>query len=384
MPMNIRIDAHLALPIFASITLSSLMAVLSGCGESVPISAASNTDPTPLQTTQVFSESGAQVGQFIYPRGMDVYLDAGKPRAVIVDKTARIQMLDLETGKVLGVIHTPRWNNGKPTGLSVSNSLLDPTKLAVYVADTHEHRVLMYELPLPMVDVPVPTEPDWSIGTFGTEPGEFVYPTDIAIETDAVGVVTDLYISEYGGNDRISRFSIDHTTNPPIANYKFQLGVAGQEMDASDHPLALSRPQSIELWTSPTGQREIIVTDASHHRVGRITTEGELVAWYGDPLDLSEDAYRFPYGITILDDGTAIITEFGANQLRCINLATGETLWRYGIGGRSIGQIVQPWDTGVIGDQLIVLDSGNNRLQLCTLPKGVSSIGQEIGSGGHQ
>ncbi len=377
MPMDIRIAKHLASPIVTTMTLLMLLAVGPGCGETAPVS----TEATPLQTTEVYAESGSQLGQFIYPRGMDVYLDAGEPRAAIVDKTARIQVIDLKTGEVLGAVHTPRWDNGKPTGISVSNSLLDPTKIAVYVADTHEHRVLMYELPLPKVGVPVPTEPDWSIGSFGTEPGQFIYPTDIAIDTDEHGVVTQIYISEYGGNDRISRFSIDHTTEPPVANYDFQLGVAGEEVDASDHPLALSRPQSIELWTTPQGQREILVTDASHHRVGRITTEGELVAWFGDPMDQSEDAYRFPYGITILDDGTALITEFGANQFRCIDLATGETLWRYGIGGRSRGELVQPWDTGVIGDQLIVLDSGNNRLQLCTLPKGVSSIGQEIGSG---
>ncbi|MGV6813426.1 MAG: hypothetical protein ACWA5W_00290 [Phycisphaerales bacterium] len=394
MSVNIRMDEQLVSakpgsprPAALAATYAMVMMVgghfLVGCGEASSVS----NEPQTLKTTQVWGESGTQVGQFIYPRGMDVYLDHDQPRAVIVDKTARIQEFDLMTGEVLGSLHTPKWDRGKPTGLSVSNSILHPDKLAVYVADTHEHRVLMYELPLPDVEVPVPTEPDWQTGSFGEEPGEFIYPTDVAIETNDQGVVTDLYVSEYGGNDRISRFTINypadlaHPSDPssaqPKAEYQYQIGVVGQEVDASDDPLALSRPQSIELWTSPAGVRQLIVTDASHHRVGRITTAGELVAWYGDPLDESDDAYRFPYGITVLDDGSALITEFGANRVRCLDLATGETLWRYGIGGRSVGEIVQPWDAGVLGDQLIVLDSGNNRLQVCQLPAGVRSIGHE-------
>ena len=94
-------------------------------------------------------------------------------------------------------------------------------------------------------------------------------------------------------------------------------------------------------------------------------------------MDTSDEAYRFPYGLTILDDGTALITEFGGNRIRCIDLESGQTLWRYGIGGRSIGELAQPWASGVIGDQLVILDSGNSRVQICTLPEGVPTIGDE-------
>lgn len=354
--------------------------VLCGCAnnqsEDQPDNTAANTTPT-LDTIQTLGESGSQLGQFLYPRGMDIYTIDNHPFAAIVDKTARIQTMDLATGNITGAIHTPRWDRGKPTGLTVSVSVLDPDQLALYVADTHEHRVLMYHLPLPYAQIPEPTEPDFMFGSFGHEPGQFVYPTDIAIETDDHGAVDLIYVSEYGGNDRISRFKIDHTTSPPTLNFEHQLGTPSEEVDASDGPVALSRPQSIELWTNPQGQREILLTDASHHRVGRISTNGDLIAWYGDPLDTTDDAYRFPYGLTALDDGTAIITEFGGNRVRCIDIESGTTLWRYGSGGRSIGQLAQPWATGVIEDQLVILDSMNSRLQICKLPKGVKSIGNE-------
>jgi hypothetical protein len=335
---------------------------LSGCAEEKERTGA-------LSTTRVLGEAGKQNGQFVYPRGMDIFQYNDAPHAILVDKTARLQLMNLETGVVVGAIHTPRWDRGKPTGLTAAPSLLDASKLAIYVADTHEFRVLMYELPLPATDDPQPTEPDFMFGSFGEEPGQFIYPTDIAVETDEHNTVTELYVSEYGGNDRINRFRIDRATTPPSVVWQSQIGIVGEEVDASDHPLAMSRPQSIELWTNPTTeQREIVVTSASHHRIGRITTEGELIAWYGHPLDTSDQSYNFPYGLTILEDHTALIAEFGGNRVTCIDLESGEQLFRYGETGRSVGQLAQPWAVGLAGDQLVILDSGNSRLQFCEPP----------------
>jgi len=352
--------------------LCALPCLLLSCGS------ASDTENNELRTTRVLGETGTFNLQFSYPRGMDIFQFNNSPHAIIVDKTARLQMMNLDSGDVIGAIHTPRWDRGKPTGLTVATSLLDASKLAVYVADTHEFRVLMYELPLTDTDDPQPTEPDFQFGTFGEEPGQFIYPTDTAIETNDAGIVTEIFVSEYGGNDRINRFSVDHTTSPPTLTWIAQIGVPGEEVDGSDHPLALARPQSIELWTNPsTNQREIVFTSASHHRIGRVTTDGELLAWYGDPLDTSDDAYRFPYGLTILDDATALISEFGANRITRIDLESGEALFRYGVTGRSVGQLAQPWAVGIAGDQLVILDSGNNRLQFCDPPRRSTPLAPE-------
>ncbi|MAO23052.1 MAG: hypothetical protein CMJ25_20055 [Phycisphaerae bacterium] len=323
-----------------------------------------------LDTKRVLGESGTQNAQFVYPRGMDIFEYKGTPHAIIVDKTARLQLINLESESVVGVIHTPRWDRGKPTGLTVAPSLLDATKLAIYVADTHEFRVLVYELPLPFTTDPQPTKPDYQFGSYGEEPGQFIYPTDVAVETDGTQIVTELFVSEYGGNDRINRFRVDRSTIPPTMVWESQIGIPGEEVDASDGPLALARPQSIELWTNPsTNQREIILSDASHHRIGRVTTDGQLITWYGDPLDTSDDAFRFPYGITILEDNTALIAEFGGNRITNIDIESGEVLFRYGVTGRSVGQLAQPWAVGVAGDQLVILDSGNSRLQFCKPPR---------------
>jgi len=357
-----------------ALTLSGPLLVLTSCGED----ANAHLPVGMLNTQLVYGESGTQLGQFVYPRGMDVFEVDGHPRAAIVDKTARIQIMDLETGDILGAVHTPRWDRGKPTGITVAPSAINSNNRAVYVADTHEHRVLMYELPLPAMQVPVPTEPDLVFGSFGEEPGQFVYPTDVEVQTDGSGVVSHLYVSEYGGNDRINRFRVDRSGDSIAVLYDYQIGTVSEEIDGSDGPLALSRPQSIALWTNSAGTQELIVTDASHHRIGRVSLGGELIAWIGEPMDTSDEAFRFPYGITLLDDGSMLIAEFGGNRIRCVDIESGETLWRYGVAGRSIGQVAQPWDCGVIGDQLVVLDSGNNRVQICELPEGVSKIGHEF------
>ena len=369
MLMDARFSRHLG----AALPLAIVLTTLVGCQDNQQAQLPQGT----LKTTQVFAESGTQLGQFVYPRAMDVFTQSGGTYAAIVDKTARIQIMDLTTGDIIGAIHTPKWDRGKPTGVTVDTSILNASKLAVYIADTHEHRVLMYQLPLPDVQVPVPTQPDLMFGSFGEEPTQFIYPTDVAIETDQSGAVTHLYVSEYGGNDRISRFKIDRTSETIEFVFDYQIGVAGEEVDASDFPNALSRPQSIALWNNPAGDQEIIIADSSHHRVGRFTTQGDVIAWFGDPMDTSDNAFRFPYGITILDDHTMLIAEFGGNRIRCINIESGETLWRYGLAGRSIGQLAQPWASGIIGDQLVILDSGNSRLQVCDLPIGISKIGQE-------
>ena len=347
----------------AATSLCAICATLTGCEPAV------QSQSTTLDTTRVIGESGTHNTQFVYPRGMDIFQYNNAPHAVIVDKTARIQMMNLETGEAVGVIHTPRWDRGMPTGLTVAPSLLDPSKLAVYVADTHEFRVLMYHLPLTATTDPQPTEPDFQFGSFGEGPAQFIYPTDIAVETDETGTVTELFVSEYGGNDRINRFRVDRTTTPPTPVWESQIGIPGKEIDASDHPLAHARPQSIELWTNPdTNQREIVFTSAGHHRIGRVTKDAQLIAWYGDPLDTSDDAFKFPYGLTILDDHTALIAEFGANRITRIDLRTGEMLFRYGGPGRRVGLLAQPWSVGVVGEQLVILDSGNNRLQFCNPP----------------
>jgi DNA-binding beta-propeller fold protein YncE len=85
--------------------------------------------------------------------------------------------------------HMPDSRNGNPEGVCV---LRDGR---IVVGDTHYHRVVVFD-------------PDGqTFKTFGKEgqgPGEFIYP--VAVTKDAQ---ENLYVAEYGSNDRMQKFTSD-------------------------------------------------------------------------------------------------------------------------------------------------------------------------------
>ena len=91
----------------------------------------------------------------------------------------------------------PEIQAGKPTGIGIAPDG------KVYLADTHYARVLVYS---------ADGEELKRFGTSGEGPGQFLMPTDVAIDADG-----SLYVSEYGGNDRVSKFS-------PSGEYLFSFG----------------------------------------------------------------------------------------------------------------------------------------------------------------
>lgn len=353
----IQIDSRWVVPV---VGVSALL--ISGCGEQGATDAEGR-----LMNPVVVGETGTHPGQFMYPRAMDVYRDNdGGSIAVIIDKTARMQAIDLSAdgdagesfGQMVGMAMMPELSNGMPTGVTVGVSVFDPDQLAAYVADTHEHRVLVYALPLVEGAGPM-----LSFGVFGDGEGEFVYPTDVIVRVGEDGAVEELLISEYGGNDRITRYRVERDDDDVRLVWGGQIGTPSETVDGSDGEVALSRPQSMGVWERASGD-ELVVVDSSHHRVGRLTMEGELIAWYERERDSGFAPMQFPYGVTVLDDGSALISEFGGNVVRRMDLESGMTIEMFGVGGRGDGELATPWTSDVIDGKLVILDSGNNRIQM--------------------
>lgn len=328
-----------------------------GCGES-------GTSSGLLPVARVIGETGTQPGQFRYPRGLDTGEVGGRRVLVVVDKTARIQLLDEATGEAIGTLRTPRSDMGMPTGLTVAPDPIDPAQEAVWVADTHEHRVIVYRLPFDHASAP--TEPDLAFGEYGDGPGQFIYPTDVAVRTDDQGRVDRVFVSEYGGNDRISVFHVDRSGPAPAFVFERQIGVSGVAMDASeDDPAGFARPQSIAFRRNG---RELVVTNSGRHHVVRFDVEtGAVIASTDGALDERDrpvEPMRFPYGLTMIDDDHAVVSEFGASTVRVLDVETGRTVRTLGVPGRHEGQLATPWAAQVVGDELIILDSGNDRVQV--------------------
>ncbi|NNM26983.1 MAG: hypothetical protein HKO59_13525 [Phycisphaerales bacterium] len=276
----------------------------------------------PLPVDLVFGSNGTALGQFSYPRCIDV--DRERGRVYVVDKTARVQRYGLD-GTPQIQWQMPAREQGKPTGVSVAPDG------RVFVADTHYYRIIAYT---------ADGEEVLRFGSYGKGPGEFIYPTDIAF-----GPEGRLYVAEYGGHDRIQVFAPDGT-------YEFEFGSLG------NGPGEFSRPQSIEF---DPGGTELFITDACNHRILVTDPRGRPLRQIGAPGNgLGE--LHYPYGLTFLSDGTVLVAEFGNNRLQRFD-PDGTPRGLYGTVGASAGALRYPWGVSSVGGSVYVLDSGNNRVQ---------------------
>ena len=276
----------------------------------------------------VFGRTGMGPGEFSYPRAAVASPDGD---LYVVDKTGRIQCFRSD-GRFSHQWRMPDTAAGKPTGLGGGPSDLSATAWVLYAPDTHYGRVLLFE-------------PDGThlgeFGSFGTGPGQFRLPTDVAIDRNGF-----IYVSEYGGNDRISRFS-------PRREYQFSFGGP----DAGE--AALMRPQS--LLAAPDGT--IWVADAGHHRICHFGPDGTFLGSFGR-LGRAAGELKFPYNIERLSDGTLAVCEYGNNRIQRFDTA-GRSLGTWGGAGRRPGELAYPWALAVgDGDRLFIIDSGNNRVQV--------------------
>ncbi len=327
---------------------------LTGCLESPP-------DPAvAISADRSFGEPGTSPGQFAYPRVMESVRQQGQPHLFVIDKAARIQWFEGDADRPRTLWKTPHFERGRPTGLAVHFNPDDPAALPVlYIADTHESRILIQQPPAAMGQEPTTIA---SIGTYGYEPGQFIYPCDIELLLDDAGRIERFYVSEYGGHDRVSVFDKDW-------NFLFSFGEHGNAWEQQGTGLVFNRPQSLLI---DRDRRELWIADAINHRVGRFTLEGELLGWLGEGgPSKAPGRFEFPYSLAMLDGGGLLVGEYGNSRVQLLDPATGERLALFGSPGRGPSELLNPWDIATDDGRLLVLDSGNARVSEFALPTGV-------------
>lgn len=302
------------------VLLLALIPVIPACSQ-----VAQETDEQRRVPAEVLvGAPGRGPGLFSTPRA--IALDAERGRFYVIDKTARVQGFSLD-GTFESEWSMPESENGKPVGISVAPDG------RVFVPDTHYNRVLVFDSDGTEL---------MRFGSFGTGPGEFVYPTDIAF-----GEAGLIYVAEYGTNDRIQVFDAS-------GSYLFGFGGIG----SGDGEF--NRPQSIEF--SHDGE-ELYVADACNHRIVIFDRKGRWLRSIGSPGS-GEGELFYPYGITVLPDGTLLVSEFGGDRIQRLDSRTGESLGTWGGAGFERGLLRSPWGVASDGQRIYVLDSGNARVQI--------------------
>jgi ABC-type Fe3+ transport system permease subunit/DNA-binding beta-propeller fold protein YncE len=306
-----RIHRHITLVMFCIMTLA-----LTGCNRK------HNYTEEP-KVIDAFGQTGRGAGEFIYPRAIDIASDGS---LFIVDKTGRIQRLTAD-GDFLSEFQMPLIEVGKPTGLSFApNGNL-------YVADTHYHRIVIFSAEGKIVG---------QFGRFGQDGGCFIYPTDVAFSGDG-----RIFISEYGGNDRISVFS-------KKGDFLYCFGTPG------NGPGQLSRPSALCVDRS---RKHLYVADACNHRIGIYNFEGKLLKYIGS-LGREPGWLRYPYDLALLPDGCIAVCEYGNNRLQLFS-PDGQSLGVYGHPGHQLGELAYPWGLAVDSKgRVFIVDAGNNRIQV--------------------
>ncbi len=216
----------------------------------------------------------------------------------------------------------PDNKNGNPEGVCV---LRDGR---VVVGDTHYHRVVIFS-------------PDGqSFTTFGKEgtgDGEFIYP--VAVAKDAQD---NLYIAEYGSNDRVQKFTSD-------GKFLLSFGSFGTR------PGQFQRPSGL-VWRDG----KIYAADAFNNRIQIFSDDGKFLKI----LDSTNEplALQLPYDLKLGPDDKLYAVEYGAGRVTRFDL-DGRLLGRFGTNGTGAGQFATPWGIAVDAQKRIyVADTGNRRV----------------------
>jgi len=253
------------------------------------------------------------------------------PRSLAIGRDDEVVALDT-AGRVIVFSSTGvpkrQWHMldvkiGKPEGILV---LRDGR---VVVCDTHYHRIVWFD-----------AEGNWlkNIGRKGERDGEFFYPVGIC-KDDA----ENLYICEYGGNDRVQKFTRE-------GEWRASFGTFGTG------PGQFQRPSGL-AWLAG----KIYVTDSVNNRVLVFTDAGKYVGVLGEPGEAPLDL-NLPYDIATASDGALYIIEYGGGRLTKTS-PDGKRLGRYGRSGSGEGEFATPWGLTVDSQRRIrIADTKNRRI----------------------
>lgn len=217
------------------------------------------------------------------------------------------KMLDVQFGKPEGIV----WLNDD----------------RIVVCDTHYRRLVWFDQQGAVLK---------TAGKHGRGRGEFIYPVGVCKDA-----AENLYVCEYGGNDRVQVFTRE-------GEWLREFGSPGTGAAQFQRPSGL-------VWH----EGRVFVADAVNNRVLVFRDTGEFLGPLGGA---SPPDFNLPYDITLAPDGSLYVIEYGAGRLTRLS-TDGRILGRHGCTGRGEGEFATPW--GLAADsqmRVIVADTLNRRI----------------------
>ena len=288
---------------FCLLPLSLLL--LLGCGgDEAP------TLPVTASRSWVMPPDGPKVPA---PRGIRAAPDG---EVFVLDTSGRV-LAYASDGSFLRHWSMPETSVGHPENLRV---LADGS---VAVPDTHYHRIIIFSREGEILQ---------NFGTQGRGPGEFIYPVSLAESANG-----DLFICEYGSNDRVQRFTREGEYISSFGSFGTGLG-------------QFQRPSGI-IWREGL----LYVADAVNNRIQVFREDGGFLHVFGDVK------LQLPYDLDYDGIGAFYAIEWGAGRVTKLDLE-GRLLGRFGKPGSGTRDLRTPWGISWHDGRVLVADTGNRRI----------------------
>ncbi len=273
----------------------------------------------------IIGSAGNQPGRFVKPRAVAVAPDG---TVWVMDRSGRLQAFDDRGNYLRGWIMRDV-EKGTPEDIECDR------EGNILVTETHYAKITVYS---PAGDV----VREW--GSWGKEPGQFIYPVGLAVDADG-----NVFVSEYGGNDRVQKFDRH-------GNFLLQWGRFGEARGE------FTRPEDVCV----DDRGRVYVADSCNHRIQVFDSSGALLDVWGEVGD-APGQLRYPYDVEIRPDGDLVVCEYGNHRVQRMT-PEGRPRSSWGRVGRADGELNFPWDLAVDRQgRCLVADTQNHRVQRFTL-----------------
>ena len=223
--------------------------------------------------------------------------------------------------------------------------------------------------------------PVLKFGEKGNGNGTFMFPFDIAMDNNGVLYVADRnnrLIQKFSGNGTFtSQFCVNvHDKDSTTLNMALDLnnklifcaeiGFKENAYSAKTNMLVFNLDSNFQhshtlsdivypLSTAINREGDMIVSDINKKRLCKVDKEGKYICCMGD--------FKYPAFITIGDDDSIIVPDKLDDCIYIFN-PDGTIKHKFGTSGTGKGQLRKPWGVSTDGDNILVSEEENNRVQV--------------------